>query len=147
MNVSSITAHAAAQAASNRLATNRAAGPGAVPTSTSALSGFGSLSSQQLKTLRAAVGYDFNWPPSHNDLFPWAALELSQQNGSGWIAAQKDLTAAGLNKLAAAGLLSAADVARGTAYLQQGSATAVARQGAARRPVSGTVAADGSVYL
>ncbi|MGH8961942.1 MAG: hypothetical protein ACRDWT_12270 [Jatrophihabitantaceae bacterium] len=66
---------------------------------------------------------------------------------SGYIAAQQQLTAAGLRELAASGLLSATDVARGTAYLQNGSSTASEQQGATARPVSGTVAGDGSAYL
>lgn len=119
MNISALVSHAIS-ATGHGVAGRISAAPKA---SEAASYDYGPLSDQQLKTLRAAVGYDFNWPPTADSgAFPLAAVVLSQRDMSSDIAAQKQLTASGLRELAAAGLLSATDVARGTAFLRNGSA-------------------------
>lgn len=131
-----------------------AAAPATSPQVTAAVSGrsyeYGSLSKQQLDTLRAVAGYDFNWPPTPGSgTFPLAAVFVANHmNLSNPFMAQQPLTVDSLKALATAGLIDAAGLARGVAFLR-GDQTAVRADGssAAWRPAPGTVAPDGSMYL
>jgi hypothetical protein len=150
MNISTVTSHSADQVPA----------PAVVSLSGWVNSPAGPLSVRELGALRAAVGFDFAWPPTATSAIPVAALMVANQHSqelAGHLKV-KQLQADDLLKLAAAGLLDAVGVARGVAYLQHTSETADASavsggnttQGdaaATARPTPGTVAADGSVYL
>lgn len=121
--------------------------PDTTPTARNATSysGGGALSKQQLDTLRAVAGYDFNWPPTADSgLFPLAAARVAHHNLQTSFTAEQSLTVDNLKSLAASGLIDAAGLARGTAFLRGERAADVAP---VARPVPGTVAADGSMYL
>jgi hypothetical protein len=142
MDISTVTSHSADQVAA----------PTVVSVSGWVGSPLGPLSVRELGTLRAAVGFNFAWPPTATSAVPVAAMMVANQHAQESAAGLqvKQLQAEDLLKLAAAGLLDAVGVARGVAYLQHmsgGGNTAQGDAAATARPTPGAVAADGSAYL
>jgi hypothetical protein len=115
-----------------------------VPSAPDYSSGYGPLSAKEHDMIQRATGMEFNWPPTADDHFPMAAVEiaLSHVREAAQGLPTKDITATGLSDLHRLGLIDGDFLSKSLAILRQGEG-----QGGSAKPTSGTVASDGSVYL